>query len=202
MDKALYTRPNKPDMLYTKSRPRNTEPPPVPDIPGPVVVDKATDCYVTPPDVAARMVEYLGASPDMLTLEPSAGTGNLLQELLDSGHSMFEIIGNEMNLSLAAALESRFCGAFPIMRQDFLEYATDNAGKQFPRILMNPPFRKVKAHMQAALSLLGTHDHDSAVLVALVPITYQHPEAERLEELPRDTFAGITVNTKLIRIER
>ncbi len=56
--------------------------------------------------------------------------------------------------------------------------------------------------MQAALNLLGSGGHDVATLVALVPITYQHDEAEELEILDRETFPTAAVNTKIIRIER
>ncbi len=56
--------------------------------------------------------------------------------------------------------------------------------------------------MKAALSLLGCGGHEVATLVALVPITYQHDEAEELEELDRETFPTAAVSTKIIRIER
>ncbi|MBL4656965.1 MAG: hypothetical protein JKX73_03120 [Flavobacteriales bacterium] len=66
---------------------------------------------------------------------------------------------------------------------------------------MNPPFKKVRQHIKAALSLLGNGGHDCAVLIALVPITYQHEDMETLEELPRDTFSTAQVSTKIIRFE-
>lgn len=84
-----------------------------------------------------------------------------------------------------------------------LEYANDAQGRiEFPRIVMIPPFRAVKKHLAAALSLLGRSGHDCATLVALVPITYEHEEAEELEELGRDTFPAAAVYTKIIRIAR
>lgn len=58
-----------------------------PVICAPVVVDRATECHVTPAGVAARMARYLGPTGDYLTLEPSAGTGALIKALLASGHS-------------------------------------------------------------------------------------------------------------------
>ncbi|MNE94482.1 hypothetical protein D3C80_1924490 [compost metagenome] len=68
---------------------------------------------------------------------------------------------------------------------------------------MNPPFREVKKHMNAALSLMGQGGHmEAAVLVALVPVTYNHDDAETLEYLPATTFANAKVNTKIIRIFR
>ena len=67
---------------------------------------------------------------------------------------------------------------------------------------MNPPFRNSKNHLSAALELLGHAGHDSAILVALVPITFEHDEAELIETLPNDTFSTAAVNTKIIRIVR
>lgn len=51
--------------------------------------------------------------------------------------------------------------------------------------------------------LMGRHGHEKpATLVALVPITFQHPDAEHLETLPPDTFSTAKVHTKIIRIEK
>jgi len=49
--------------------------------------------------------------------------------------------------------------------------------------------------------LLGFGGHDTKTLVALVPVTYQHDDAEALETLPRDTFSTVNVSTKIIRFE-
>lgn len=74
---------------------------------------------------------------------------------------------------------------------------------EFPRIIMNPPFSSVRKHIAAALRLMGRGGHaEPARLVALVPITFDHPEAVTLETLPADTFATAKVNTKIICIER
>lgn len=43
---------------------------------------------------------------------------------------------------------------------------------------------------------------EPATLVALVPVTFEHPEAEHLETLPPDTFSTARVHTKIIRIRR
>ena len=66
---------------------------------------------------------------------------------------------------------------------------------------MNPPFRELRKHVAAALSLLGRGGHDAATLVALVPVTFEHPDAEHLETLPPDTFSPARVHTKIIRIQ-
>ena len=80
MKKSVYTRPNKPQYIDVKKRlaVEIKEPAPLPD---PVIVDMATECHVTPKPVADRMVEYLGPVGDFITLEPSAGTGALIEAL-------------------------------------------------------------------------------------------------------------------------
>jgi hypothetical protein len=88
------------------------------------------------------------------------------------------------------------------MQRCFLEYAEEWAGRgDYPRIIMNPPFKQVRKHMAAALSLLGRGGHSCpAVLVALVPITFQHEDSLLMEELPNDTFSSCQVCTKIIRL--
>ena len=208
MEKGLYARPNKP--RTTAVRQRSEAPVVAPlAIPELVAVDRTTECHVTPPEVAARMVDYLDATNDMLTLEPQAGTGNLIAALLDAGHSQYELVAIERHYSLCRVIEKRFISprvtdpsyrVNPI-QECFLAYAERAKGKiEYPAVLCNPPFRAIKSHMNAAISLLGRGGHAHATLVGLVPITYQHPQAEEMEELPMDTFASATVRTKIIRI--
>lgn len=196
---SIYTRPNKPLAIPVRKR-RDTkelEPIKAPEI---VAVDKATECHVTPADVARRMVEYLGPQGDHLTLEPSAGTGQLARALIESGYSTCELTMVERHTSLARGLQS----IGPTINRCFLEYAEEAVEKvEFPRVIMNPPFRQVRQHIKAALSLMGHNGHtENPVLVALVPITFEHPDAETLEELPDDTFQTAKVRTKIIRIEK
>ena len=55
--------------------------------------------------------------------------------------------------------------------------------------------------MDAAVDLLGCGNGGRSILVGLVPITYQHPLAKTLEELPITTFSSAAVHTKLIKME-
>ncbi len=196
---SIYSRPDKP-LFTTVHRRERFAPVGTVQLAQPVVVDKATECHVTPDDVAARMVGYLGPVGDFLTLEPSAGTGQLVRALLASGHSRYELTMIERHRTLALALDK----LGPVINRCFLEYAEEAKGRiEFPRIIMNPPFRDVRKHIAAALSLLGRGGHgEPATLVALVPITFEHAEAETLETLPDDTFATAKVRTKIIRFTR
>lgn len=197
MKPQLYKRPNKP-LSIPVTRRRGFDKPDAVARPEPVMVDKATECHVTPSDVAARMVEYLGPQGDYMTLEPSAGTGQLVKALLAAGHSDCELTQVERHVTLARGLYQ----FGPVINRCFLEWAGEIAGRaSYPRIIMNPPFRDVRKHIAAAVSLMGRNGHgEPATLVALVPITFEHPDAETLEILPADTFATAKVNTKIIRI--
>jgi hypothetical protein len=196
MKPSVYTRPGKPMFTPVKRR-RDFAPLAKAEPVEVVAVDKFTECHVTPPDVAARMVEYLGPVGDFLTLEPSAGTGNLSRALLASGHSRFELVQVERHIRLSGGLHS----FGTVINRCFLEYAAEVRGRvEFPRVIMNPPFRDVRKHVAAAISLMGRGGHgEPATLVALVPITFDRPDCETLETLPPDTFATAKVYTKIIR---
>jgi len=204
MDASLYRRPNKPRTMQVTQR-REAPAMALPVMPEIITVDTYSECHVTPLDVARRMVDYLGETGDFLTLESSAGTGNIIQALYESGHSSNELVAIERHPKLCAEIRERFKGdqAIHPINECFIEYAERvNGMGEYPRIIMNPPFKKVKTHLRSALNLLGPGGHDRAVLVALVPISFHHDEAETLEELPRDTFSTVQVSTKIIRIER
>ncbi|MDG4889705.1 methyltransferase type 11 [Mesorhizobium sp. WSM4887] len=199
MKRAVYVRANKPMRIPIKHRDGFDKLEPI-QVVEPVIVDKFTECHVTPDDVASRMVAYLGPTGDFLTLEPSAGTGQLSKALLASGHSRHELTQVERHTKLASGLH-RFG---PVINRCFLKWAAEVKGRvEYPRIIMNPPFSQVRKHVAAALTLLGRGGHEaSAVLVALVPITFVHSDAETLEILSADTFATAKVNTKIIRITK
>jgi hypothetical protein len=192
----IYTRPDKPMSLPVRRRERFDSTQALPKA-EPVFLDKSTECHVTPGGVAFRMVDYLELEPDMLTLEPSAGTGNLSKALLAAGHSKYELCQVERHIKLSQGLH----GFGIVINKCFLEYAAEARGKvEFPRVIMNPPFSDVRKHVAAALSLMGRGGHEESILVALVPISFSHPEAETMETLPVDTFPTAKVHTKIIRI--
>ena len=203
MKPSVYKRPQKPMHVAVRRRESFAKLDKF-ELAEPIAVDAATECHVTPEDVARRMVRYLGPAGDYLTLEPSAGTGQLVRALIAAGHSPCEIVMVERHVKLAASLSSIERQGAGLINRCFLEYAAEVRGKvEFPRVIVNPPFSQVRKHVDAALSLMGRHGHTAApVLVALVPITYQHDDAETLEILPPDTFATAKVNTKIIRIEK
>lgn len=191
MNPGVYTRPAKPMRLEVRRR-RDFEEIAKREAPPIVAVDKATECHVTPPDVAARMVDYLGILGEGRTLEPSAGTGALSRALIEAGHDRGRLLQVERHHALAALLDPYG----EVIRRCFLEYAEETRDR-FARVVMNPPFRPVRQHIAAARRLL----EPGGVLVALVPVTFEAEGAETLERLGPDTFAAAKVRTKLIEIE-
>ena len=206
MDSSVYKRPNKPNQMLVQRRKDAPTVKPV-EIKKPLIVDSATECHITPADVANRMAIYLldnvnfwnEQEPGNLKfLEPSAGTGMLIDALLEYNIPPENITAVERHITLANNLHDKYSAVNlrGIFNDCFLEYAIGTPFK-YDFILINPPFRKVKQHMKAAVNLLD----ECGALVALVPITYQHDRAETLEELPNDTFSTCKVNTKIILIE-
>ena len=199
MDSSLFVRPNKPNTIIVRKRARA----PIVaflDTPPLLTVDKSTECHVTPSEVADRMVDYLELTGNEIVAEPQAGTGNIIQSLINAGHYYKNIIAIERNYSLCSYIKERFKEDISVNQMCFLEYAANNKCKIFlPRIIMNPPFKKIKQHIAAALSLLGKGIHDRAIIVALVPISYQHEDMETIEVLPIDTFTTVKVRTKLVK---
>ncbi|GFD70981.1 hypothetical protein KUL113_04010 [Tenacibaculum sp. KUL113] len=204
MDSSVYVRPNKPKHVTAPEK-VELEPIEFSEAPKPVVVHASTECHVTPPAVAARMAELLELEPDDKVLEPSGGTGNLVQAVIAKGHDADRINVVERDYSLIQALLSRFSmadsdGVTPLIyHEDFLTWAEAryNAGYRYEKIIMNPPFKQVKAHMEAARKLLRF----TGVLVAVVPTTFDHPSYEEVETLPSDTFSTCKVFTKIVRYE-
>lgn len=161
-------------------------------LPAPVVVHAGSECHVTPPHIAARMVGLVGALTGLDVLEPSAGTGNLARAILDAGAAPDRLTLVEMHTGLASGL--RDAGLAGVVCDDFLQWAQTDCGR-FGVIVMNPPFSRVRAHMAAARALLASR----GVLVALVPVTFAGDGFDDLDMLPDTTFATAKVRTKLVR---
>lgn len=206
MNSNLYKRPNKPKLVTVKSR-KGAPPGALPQMPeGPIYVDTATECHVTPDHIADYMVECLDACSDHFCIEPSAGTGSLISALLRSGHPSNRITAIEKYNSLSALLDKKYADT-PLLEnsnQCFFDFSCDLDTDHRPvyqRALINPPFRKSKAHLNALIGLLNNCTSPDWVIVALVPVTYNHINSELIDILPDDTFELAKVNTKIIRIE-
>lgn len=198
MDVSIYVRPDKPLRKPVQRRNWINVKRPSFDTPKPVVVDSATECHVTPPIVASRMVDYLepGNGP---ICEPHGGTGALVQALLDHGVCVEQITTVERHVALSQHIEERFDHRIKVVNNCFLEYGL-NTKDRFKHIILNPPFKTWKKHVLMAKSLLC--DSSGSSLVALVPASFDLEGFEVMETLPFDTFQWAKVRTKIVLLQR
>jgi len=157
----------------------------------------APQLFPTPAPLARRMVELASLAPGQLVLEPSAGTGALLQAI-HAAQPQARVLAVEVNPTLARHLQAQ---GHAVHVGDFLEYGASNAGC-FDRIVMNPPFGKAAdiKHIEHALQLL----RPGGRVVALCANGPRQQSALRAiadhwEVLPTDTFrdAGTEVSSVL-----
>jgi protein-L-isoaspartate O-methyltransferase len=154
------------------------------------------------------MVELAEIQDGQEVLEPSAGTGRLLDALISSDQTgwssgkISRLVAVESNYNLAKRLRTTYAVA-DVREGDFLERNGD-LGK-FDRILMNPPFENGAdiRHIQHAQTFLKP----GGKLVAICANGPRQSEklqpiAATWEELPADTFkdAGTGVRTVLLTI--
>jgi predicted RNA methylase len=127
-----------------------------------VQVVSAQQLFPTPHALAARMVDLAGLAIGMRVLEPSAGTGRLLEALpgiVPFGlvrQTALQVVAVEVNSALAARLAcSGLAGT--VRCADFLQCSADveDLGL-FDAVLMNPPFAQGAdiEHITHALKML------------------------------------------------
>jgi phospholipid N-methyltransferase len=169
-----------------------------------VQVVSAPALFPTPPDVARRLVELADLQPGLDILEPSAGTGRILDALLERGAT--GIVALEINPTIADGLRRRYEDArgsacVQVVCTDFLEWAP---GLTFDRIVMNPPFTNgadIK-HVEHARAMLKP----GGGLVAIVADGPRQraafpDEFEGAEFLDAGTFAGTNVRAAILRFD-
>lgn len=167
-----------------------------------VQVVSAPQLFPTPADLAARMVELADIEPGMRVLEPSAGTGRILEQLPEG----CEVVAVEINAALGGRLDA---GRRAVVIGDFLQCTPETLWGSFDRILMNPPFANADdiKHIRHALRFLKPGGKLVAICAngprqnaQLRPLVEQH--GGEWENLPPDTFAesGTAVNTALFTL--
>lgn len=208
MNTNCFTRPDKP---LTCKRPNFDVKVPIIDINAPklLTVDSTTECHTTPDHIADLMVSYLEyehatlESASNCVLEPHAGTGQLVAALLRSGVTGGHINTVEKHCTLVEHLQERFKDSYVNINQgDFLndfpmlEQSPNITHSGADRIICNPPFKKIVAHIDQVFKCLAV----GGIAVCLVPITYQKIDHEILEILDCNTFSYCNVSTKIIKI--
>ncbi len=163
----------------------------------------APQLYPTPPSLAARMVELARINTGDLVLEPSAGTGALL-EAISAAQPGARVIAVEQHPELARRLQAH---GHAVHVGDFLQYGAGSDAGSFDRVVMNPPFANADdiKHIEHALQLV----RPGGIVVALCANGPRQqaklqPKATAWEELPVDTFkaAGTSVRSVLAIFHR
>ena len=158
-----------------------------------VTYTSAPQLFPTPPAIARRMAAAAGAAPGHRVLEPSAGTGRLLQALPPG----CDVVAVEVAPALARQIGAR-CA-------DFLSLTPADLGT-FDRIVMNPPFGNAQdvRHILHARQFLAP----GGVLVALCANGPRQraalqPLATEWHSLPAGSFAseGTGVNVAMLVLE-
>ncbi len=100
------------------------------------------DFYPTPPDVAATMLDPLDLR-GRTVVEPSAGSGNLVQACLERGAS--EVLMVELEPRLRAILAG-LQGECRLIGNDWLQVQAEQISHA-DLVVMNPPFSADEHHI-------------------------------------------------------
>ena len=169
--------------------------------------------YPTPEDLAAKLAGLI-EHPQPPILEPSAGTGNLIQAVSKGRYGWqdprfdekdFHCV--EVNPERAALLKEK---GYPVVWNDFLTF---NPLMAYNTIIMNPPFHDGAKHLLKALNILVDGGEIACILNAA---TIKNPFSnERLElirqleaaekytcEFVQSAFDGTDVEVALIYVKK
>lgn len=143
--------------------------------------------YPTPAELGKRLARMIEC-PQPPILEPSAGTGNLIQAVIDShrynrwndrfSENDFHCV--ELNPDRAATLKGK---GFIVIWDDLLTF---NPLMPYRTIIMNPPFHNGAAHLQKALNILADGGELACILNAE---TIKNPFSNERKALIRELEA-------------
>jgi phospholipid N-methyltransferase len=170
---------------------------------GGVKVVSAPQLFPTPAALAQRMVEEAGIRPGHRVLEPSAGTGRLLEAVRAAGGLVTAI---EINYELVQLLRTNYDD---VRQADFLRCG-EELGK-FDCVVANPPFEAAQdiAHIKHAMQFLKPGGRIVALCAngprqarELGALAEKHGGI--FEPLPEGTFAaeGTNVRVALLVIDK
>lgn len=163
---------------------------------GPAVALSAPLLFPTPKHIAEQMVNMADIKTGHSILEPSGGTGRILDAL----PTLENITVVEISTSLQLHLYANY-SSVKLIGGDFMAF---EPGQLFDRVLMNPPYKRgldIK-HIKRALGFLAI----GGVLVALCydgKKQREHllPLADYWEKLPPKSFEGTSTDVLLLVIK-
>jgi predicted RNA methylase len=138
----------------------------------------------------ARRIAQRWVRREWHVLEPCVGRGNLVQGLLDAGHSPMRIFGVELDSRWVTFARKRFDERVPVIEADFRQWLPH---RTFDCVTMNPPWED-NLHMEFVLRALELAPFVNIV----VPATFDY-SSRRDEELWK--VRGV-VNRRAILPER
>lgn len=168
--------------------------------------------FVTPPDVADVVANLAGLRDGMRVLEPSAGTGALVEACLRRTTEL-SLSCVEVQPALADGLRQRFPKA-TVVTGDFLAQRAEALGVRtsFDRVVMNPPFARGQDvdHVTHALEFLKPGGRLVSIMSAGVEFRQDRRYAEfralgpKIERLPELSFraSGTDVSTVIAVLEK
>lgn len=184
-----------------------------------VQVVTAPELFVTPKELAERVIEEADIQPGNRVLEPSAGTGALIGAM---GGKMFDYRdgaqkGEVVAVEISSGLSQILTREFPltkVINGDFLQ-CNGGLGK-FDRIIMNPPFSGQAdiEHVTHALKFLNEGGRLVAIMAAGAEFRQDRKAREfrdliegmggTIEGLPAGSFesSGTKVNTVLVNVTK
>lgn len=173
-----------------------------------VQVVSTPQLFPTPPELAKRVVELAHIQANQRTLEPSAGTGSLLNAIIENDPQPEPpYLGSVVAVEINPALASQLSKMFPLSHircSDFLECTGETLG-MFDRIVMNPPFER-GADIQHIKHAMGFLKPGGKLVAICAAGPRQREELEHLGEwidLPEGSFSsqGTNVRTAILIIE-
>ncbi|WP_024516992.1 DUF3560 domain-containing protein [Bradyrhizobium sp. Tv2a-2] len=172
---------------------------------GGVQVVTAPQLFPTPASLAEEVAELADLQDGHRLLEPSAGTGMLLDVARRSVDGCLSAVAVEINPQLAQGLAQRFPGV-TVVNADFLDMAGCTQDAKFDRIVMNPPFENGAdiRHIEHARTLLRPGGRIVAICAnGPRQRAKLQPIAVEWRDLPAGTFkeSGTMVNTALVVID-
>jgi SAM-dependent methyltransferase len=171
------------------------------------------DFFETPADLARRMVQLAEVLPGQRILEPSAGRGAILRELLVHVQTAVRlpVLMEWCEIDPGRQEACRFVAGRDPVAADFLSVPTDSWDFCWNRILMNPPFSRGRdvEHITHAHKLLAPGGRLVAIASAGVAFRQERRYSDfrdlvaahgYMEPLPTGTFkaSGTDVNTVLV----
>jgi len=169
---------------------------------------KKFQSFFTPIEVAKRAVELAEIQIGNLILEPSAGHGALIDQILT--YDGVHVDAVELNPEFQDFLEEKYGGLIHLYRGDFLKWKPIDAKDPeiYDRAILNPPFTKFQwiSHIKHAYKFLKP----GGKLVSITPDSLNNNKFQEFvagkdweyQEVPAGKFKseGTMIGTNIVKI--